>query len=113
MASVFVTAITRAEVLYGVELLPDGKRKQSLAQATDRLFDECFRDRILSFDHEAAREFARISAARRARGRPMSQFDAMIAAIAGCHRATLATRNTADFEHCGTRLINPWGADVH
>jgi hypothetical protein len=63
---------------------------------------------------KSAREFARILSSRKAAGRPMSQFDAMIAAIARVHRATLATRNIADFQHCGIRLINPWAAsDVH
>jgi predicted nucleic acid-binding protein len=60
---------------------------------------------------------ATILAIRKAAGRPMSQFDAMIAAIARAHRAALATRNTGDFEHCGIRLVNPWHvdpwADVH
>ena len=52
--------------------------------------------------------FAGIVAARDAAGRPISQFDAMIAAIARSHRAAVATRNTADFQHCGIDLINPW-----
>jgi len=108
---IFVTAITQAEMLYGVEALASGKRKQGLMTVTDKLFgEEGFQGRILSFDHESAREFAKILAGCKAAGRPMSQFDAMIAAIARSHGATLATRNTADFEHCGIRLINPWTA---
>jgi len=49
-------------------------------------------------------------AARDAAGLPISQFDAMIAAIARSHRAAVATRNTADFERCGIQVINPWTA---
>jgi toxin FitB len=109
--SIFVTVITQAEMLYGVHALASGKRKQSLLALTEKLFGaEGFQGRILSFDQQSAREFASILAGRRAGGRPMSQFDAMIAAIARAHGATLATRNTADFEYCGIRLVNPWSA---
>jgi toxin FitB len=113
--SIFVTVITQAEMLYGVEVLASAKRKQSLLALTEKLFgEEGFQGRILSFDQQSAREFARILASRKAAGRPMSQFDAMIAAIARVHRATLVTRNTGDFAHCGIRLINPWTSpEVH
>jgi toxin FitB len=113
--SIFVTVITQAEMLYGVEVLASGRRKQGLLAMTDKLFgEEGFRGRILPFEQESAHEFAKILAGRKAAGRPMSQFDAMIAAIARVHRATLATRNTGDFEHCGIRLVNPWTApEVH
>jgi toxin FitB len=109
---VFVSAITEAEVLSGIEVLPAGKRKQALAVFAGKLFEGVLRGKILPFDEEAARLFASIWAARKAAGRPISQFDAMIAAIARAHGATLATRNVKDFEHCGIRLVNPW-ADVH
>jgi toxin FitB len=113
--SIFVTVITQAEMLYGVEVLASGRRKQGLLAMTDKLFgEEGFQGRILPFDQRSAREFAKILASRKAAGRPISQFDAMIAAIARSHGAALATRNTADFENCGIRLINPWTApDVH
>jgi hypothetical protein len=113
--NIFVTVITQAEMLYGIEVLASGKRKQSLLALTEKLFgSEGFQDRILPFDHQASREFAKILASREAAGRRMSQFDAMIAAIARSHGAALATRNTDDFENCGIRLINPWTApDVH
>jgi predicted nucleic acid-binding protein len=113
--NIFVTVITQAEMLYGVEVLASGKRKQSLLALTEKLFGaEGFQGRILPFDQQSAQEFARILARRKAAGRPMSQFDAMIAAIARSHGATLATRNSTDFEHCGIRLINPWtAAEVH
>jgi len=112
--SVFVTAITQAEILYGVEVLPAGKRRHGLSAAIEEIFTKDFQGRILPFDQESAREFAKISASRKATGRPISQFDAMIAAIARVHRAALATRNTGDFEHCGVRLINPWTVpEVH
>lgn len=107
-SSVFTTTITQAEVLYGIEALPPGKRRLRLLEAVEKMFAEEFEGRILPFDDDAARTFARIVAARDAAGRPISQFDAMIAAIARSHRAAVATRNTADFQHCGIDVINPW-----
>jgi hypothetical protein len=106
--SIFITVITQAEILYGIELMAVGRRRQRLAHAAEGVFSEDFKDRILPFDQPSAREFARILTGRNAAGRPMSQFDAMIAAIARLHRATLATRNISDFEDCDIRLINPW-----
>jgi predicted nucleic acid-binding protein len=104
----FITTITVAEILYGVELLPKGKRRARLLRESEAMFAEDFAARILSFDEPAARLFAPMVAARRAQGRPVSVLDGQIAAISRAHTATLATRNTADFEGCGVRLFNPW-----
>lgn len=109
-ATVFTTTITQAEVLHGVELLPPGKRRVRLSAAIEKIFAEEFQDRILHFDEDAARAFAKIVAARDAAGHPISQFDAMIAAVARSRRAAVATRNTVDFERCGIQIINPWTA---
>jgi toxin FitB len=103
-----ITTITVAELLYGVELLPQGKRRVSLLTGCETMFSRVFAGRILSFDEEAARAFSKIAAQRRLRGRPIAEFDAQIAAIARSRAAILATRNTADFEGCGVRLVNPW-----
>ena len=108
--SVFTTTVTQAEVLYGIEMLPAGKRRSALAAAVDRVFAAEFRSRILPFDEDAARAYPIIVAARNDLGRPISQFDAMIAAITRSRRASLATRNTKDFEECDLRIINPWTA---
>lgn len=107
-AELYITSITQAEILAEIELLPKGKRRAGIAQAAEATFREDFADRILPFDGEAAREFARIVAARRKLGRPISQPDAQIAAIARNYSAVLATRDTDDFEHCGIKLVNPW-----
>jgi hypothetical protein len=104
----FTTAITQAEVLYGIELLPKGKRRISLESAAKGMFEEDFADRILPFDADAARVFPQIAAARQAAGRPVTQFDAQIAAIARSRGAAIATRNTADFEGVGVTVLNPW-----
>ena len=108
--SVFTTAITQAEVLYGVELLKPGRRRTRLLAVVENLFSEDFEGQILPFDEDAARAYARIVVAREKSGRPISQFDAMIAAIAHCHRAAVATRDTSDFEGCGVQVVNPWAA---
>jgi predicted nucleic acid-binding protein len=108
-ATVFVSAITEAEILYGLALLPEGKRREGLARAADMAFETYLRGRILPFDSDAAEAFAALAASRRQAGRPMSQADAQIAAIAASRGADLATRNVADFEGCGVQVINPWG----
>ena len=107
---IFTTTITMAEILYGIEVLPNGKRRDGLRREASATFAEDFAHRILFFDEGAAGMFAVIAAARRTLGRPISNFDAQIVAIARTHAATLATRNTGDFEGCGVRLINPWKA---
>src|SRR5882724_4320211 len=106
--TLFTTAVNQAEILYGVELLSKGKRRTALQSAVDAMFVQDFSGRVLPFDTEAAHLFPRIVAARRAAGRPISQFDAQIAAIARSRSASLATRNTNDFEDCGVTLLNPW-----
>lgn len=106
----FTTAITKAEILYGIEVTTLGKRRSALAIAAKAIFGETFKGRILSFDSDAAADFAQVSAKRKAQGRPMSEFDAQIAAIALVRGAILATRNTRDFEGCGIDVVDPWKA---
>lgn len=108
--SLFVTAVTQAEILYGLALLPRGRRRDDLLAAARSLFDEEFAGRILPFDSDAAVAYSIIVADRRAAGRPISQFDAQIAAIVRSRGGTLATRNTADFIDCGIELNDPWPA---
>ena len=105
---VYFTTVGEAELRHGVAILPSGKRRNALTTAIEGLLEEDFRDRILSFDRPAARAYAAIAAERRAAGRPISQFDCQIAAIARAREATVATRNTSDYEGCGIELINPW-----
>ena len=107
-SSIYTTSITMAEILYGIALLPEGGRKRVLTDAAGKIFEVDLADRILDFTEDAARAYARIMAARRAGGRPMSGLDAMIAAIALSRKASLATRNTRDFDGCGLRLVNPF-----
>jgi len=108
--SLFVSAVTQAEMLLGARLLPRSKRRQQLETALDTMFREDFAGRVLPFDSAAAAAYAAVVTARRGAGRPISQFDAQIAAIALSRRAGLATRNVSDFEECGLTLTNPWSA---
>ncbi len=107
-ASVFISAITEAELRYGVALLPAGKRRTTLAAVIEDMLGEDFTGRILPFDSAAAVAFAEIAATRRQAGRPIAQADAQIAAIARSRGAALATRNVPDFEGCGIDVVNPW-----
>lgn len=104
----FTTTVSEAEFLYGLALLPTGKRRASLEEAARRMFEEDFADRVLPFDRAAASAFAVIAAARRKRGQPISEFDAQIAAIAHTYGATVATRNVGDFRDCGVAIVDPW-----
>jgi predicted nucleic acid-binding protein len=107
-ANLYFTTIGEAELRHGVAILPSGKRRTALTRAIEGILEEDFRDRILPFDRPAASAYAAIAAERRVLGRPISQFDCQIAAIARAHGASVATRNTSDYESCGVDLLNPW-----
>ena len=85
----FTTAITEWELLYGIALLPEGRRRQSLESVVDLIFAEDLAGRVLPFDSAAARESADIAASRHRAGQPISEADACIAAIARSRGAAL------------------------
>ena len=107
-AEVATTAITAAELLYGVAKMPDGHRKTELAAAVHGLLSDDLHGRVLSFDEPAAHRYADIVTGRQQLGRPIGVADAQIAAICRTIGATLATRNTDDFADTGIELIDPW-----
>jgi predicted nucleic acid-binding protein len=106
----WTTAVTKAEILFGIAITPAGRRRTALETAADRILNSTFAGRVLAFEDEAARHYAQIAATRRAHGRPIKPLDAQIAAVSRLYGATLATRNIRDFEDCGIRLVNPWEA---
>jgi len=106
--TLFISAVTEAELRLGLELLPPGKRRDGLEAALESVLAQDFEGRVLPFDQSAATAFAKIVAERRKAGRPIAQFDAQIASIARCRGASLATRNIGDFADCGIHLVNPW-----
>jgi predicted nucleic acid-binding protein len=107
---IYLTAISEAELRYGVAIMENGKRRDVLSEAIDRILRDDMAGRVLAFDSAAAEAYAAIAASRRAAGRPIAQADCQIAAIARVRGATVATRNIADFEGCGIDVINPWAA---
>jgi predicted nucleic acid-binding protein len=102
-----ITAITVAEILYGIERLPKGRRKTALREAAREVFTGFAKD-VLPFDVAAAALYAEIVDRRDRQGAPISGYDAQIASICRVHGAQLATRNESDFADVGVKLINPW-----
>lgn len=110
LAALYVASLTQAEILLGIELLPEGRRRQQLAEQARGLFVEDFAGRILAFDSVAAPAYAAIASRRQQAGQPLGVVDGMIVAIARAHGATVATRDNG-LAGCGVPLINPWRAE--
>ena len=104
----YLTAVSEAELLYGVAIMPAGKRRNALQIAMTGWLDLGFRERILPFDSAAARAYAAIAAERRHAGRPIGEADCQIAAICRSRGATLVARNVQDFGGTGLDVIDPW-----
>ena len=106
--TLFTTAISRGEMLYGAYRLPVGRRRDDLLKEIEAIFSRDMAGRVLPYDEAAADAHAELAALRRAQGRPSSQSDLMIAGIVRSLDATLATRNVRDFEGCDISLLDPW-----
>jgi predicted nucleic acid-binding protein len=106
--NLYITSITKAEILYGIAILPDGKRKDILRKTAEDMFREDFAGQMLNFDDRAASCFAEIAAHRKEIGKPLAQADGQIAAICLANNASIATRNVDDFLDCQIAIINPW-----
>ena len=105
---VHLSAVSIAEISYGIRILPAGRRRHDLQRRFDRFVTTAFSERTLGFDRDAAIQYGEIMALRREIGRPMSVVDGQIAAVARSRGCALATRNVTDFEDCDLELINPW-----
>jgi predicted nucleic acid-binding protein len=108
---VATTAVTAAELWYGVRRMPDGRRRSALATGIDAVLYEDLQGRIEVFDATAAGRYADIVTSRERQGQPITTADAQIAAICLSRHATLATRNIKDFVSTGVGLIDPWSYD--
>jgi predicted nucleic acid-binding protein len=106
--TLYLTAISVAEVRYGIAVLPEGRRKRGLHDRFETDVLPLFAGRVLPFDESASEAYARIQSAGRAGGRTLSSMDALIAATCAAQSYALATRNVADFEAAPLDLINPW-----
>ena len=103
----YTTAITVAEIRYGIERLPSGHRREMLRTTADDVF-AAFEEQVLPFDAAAAVQYAVVVAKRDEAGMPIDGFDAQIAAICRVHQATLATLNIRDFRGTGLDTVDPW-----
>jgi predicted nucleic acid-binding protein len=106
--TLYLTTTSLSELLLGVEILLDGKRKEGLSTALNELIQRLFESRILPFDQEAARAYAPLVARARAAGKTISVADGQIAAIANQHQFIVATRDVGPFVAAGLSVINPW-----
>jgi predicted nucleic acid-binding protein len=104
----FTAAICQAEILAGLAIMPEGRRRADLEAAARAMFLEDFEGRVLPFDTAAAIAYAELFAARRRAGRPAATVDLMIASVARSNGASVVTRNVADFAACGIAIINPF-----
>lgn len=107
---VWITAITVMELHQGIQTLAPGRRQFALLIALDHLIEEKIGDRIASFDAAAAKVTAAIAAERRRAGRSGELRNTMIAGVTRAIGASLATRNTSQFDDLTIELINPWAA---
>nr|WP_294530961.1 type II toxin-antitoxin system VapC family toxin [uncultured Rhodopila sp.] len=103
------TGISQAEILSGLAIMPEGRRRRDLEAAARAMFEEDFEGRVLPFDMNAAAAYADLFAARRRVGRPAAPLGLMIASVARSTGASVVTRDIGGFEGCGLTLINPWG----
>jgi len=106
--TLFLTATNLSELLVGIELLPEGRRKRGMAEAMQQLLGDLFGTRFLEFDREAAVAYAFVVSRSIAKGLSISVADGQIAAIAAVHGFAVATRDTASFLAAGVTVINPW-----
>ena len=107
-STLYLTAVSEAELRYGLAIMPPGRRRDGLAQGLERMLRTGFANRILPFDSSAAYTYAEIAAARRALGRPMPEANCQIAASARSRDIAVVTRNVRDFADTGIGVIDPW-----
>ena len=108
--TLYLTATSLSELLLGLELLPSGRRKRTLAGELEQLLTRLFEGRILPFDAAAASCYPFVLSKARAKGHNVSVPDGQIAAIAQASRFKIATRDVTPFLAMGIQVINPWAA---
>jgi predicted nucleic acid-binding protein len=106
--TLYLTTVSFAELLAGVAILPDGKRKSGLESGLTALIEHIFGPRILAFDYAAAERYAQIVARMQTAGAGISVADCQIASIALAHGFVVATRDAEPFHAAGVQVINPW-----
>ena len=104
----YISTVSEAELRYGVQILPAGRRRDRLLAEVEQMLEEDLGGRVLPFGRDAARAYALIAAGRRASGHPISHSDCQIAATAQSLGFSVATRDVDDFTGCGVEVIDPW-----
>jgi predicted nucleic acid-binding protein len=108
LTDLFISSVAITEVMYGLNRLPEGKRKQNLLLQFQQLLNQAFTQRILNFGYDEAMVAAQLRRLRAEQGNELHFADAQIAAIAHVRSFSVATRNIKDFLDCGVKLINPF-----
>ena len=106
--TLYLSAISLAELRFGIAALPLGKRKDKLHTSLEQRILPLFAGRILPFDASASEAYAALRASARAQGRAIAAADGYIAATAASHGLIVATRDAGPFEAAGLKVINPW-----
>ena len=110
LETLYLSAITVAELRAGIALMSAGKRRDTLHENLEKHLLPMFANRVLSFDMGCTRVYAELLAKSRADGLAIETADAFIAAVALANGFTVATRDTSPFEAVGVNVINPWVA---
>ena len=111
--TLYLSTISLAELRFGIAVLPDGKRRDTLAASLERRVIPLFAGRILSFDEAASQAYATLRTRARAAGQAIAPADGYIAAIAASQGFAIATRDTSPFEAAKLTVINPWAWRAH
>jgi predicted nucleic acid-binding protein len=107
--SIWTTSISVYETRFGLQIMPEGRRRSAMMALFERLLETAIQGRVATFDHTAAQHAADLAAERHWRGRLTGDRDTMIASIVLANHATLATRNVRHFEELAGAVVNPWG----
>jgi predicted nucleic acid-binding protein len=110
LETLFLSAVTVAELRAGVALLPAGRRRAGLQESLETRVLPLFAGRVLPFDLGCTPAYAELMAQARASGLAIASADGYIAAIAAANGLAVATQDTGPFKAAGAAVINPWQA---
>ena len=108
LETMYLASVSLAELLLGVELMPNGRRRREFSASLQALVGDLVADRIVAFDQKSAKSYATLVARARSKGLAISMSDAQIAAVAAARGFAVATRDVAAFRAAGVDVINPW-----
>ena len=109
--TLFLSAITVAELRFGIAVLPAGKRRDRMSARLEQEVLAAFAGRVLPFDMDASEAYAALMARARQKGKAIAKADGYIAATAASHGFAVATRDMSPFKAAGVPVIDPWEGD--